>query len=254
VRIGGKIDIGHDIRSLVTPISDNGLRRKLELYQLLPMMGILSSSLHLVDLLKTRFRGHEFENAVHAQHCTKFGLHSSSFEATPNLQSCLLHQNWVGHIEESWSLADLLKIGLSEGRLDNDVQELVHHVLAFMVARRFSHVYSDHRVFVNHDEVSLTLVDSLESERLVDLGNRVNDLARADVVAENSLHLSTLTFQDLLHKIWIPKFHRLNIDRILKYLELRTQFQPVLVRDDITLPGRRIHLFVRLGDRWTGSE
>ena len=67
----------------------------------------------------------------------------------------------------------MLKIGLSESRLDNDVQELVHHVLAFMVARRFCHVHSDHRVFVNHDEVSLTLVDSLESERLVDLGNRI---------------------------------------------------------------------------------
>jgi len=50
----------------------------------------------------------------------------------------------------------------------------------------------------------LALEDSLEAKRLVNLSDRIYNLAGADVVTEYSFHLTALALEDLLDEIWIP--------------------------------------------------
>jgi len=70
-------------------------------------------------------------------------LDSSSLEATPDLNTSLLEFDRVGGIEESRSFTDLLKVGLSERLLDDDIEKGVHHSLAFSVVGVVSQVHSN---------------------------------------------------------------------------------------------------------------
>lgn len=140
-------------------------------------MLVLGVALQLINLHETRGSRHELEDAVHAKHSSKVALDSSSLEPTPDLNSSLLEFDRVGGIEESRSLSDLLKVGLSERLLNDDVEEGVHHGLAFSVVGVVSEVDSDFSGLFDMNLLSLTLEDALEMHGSINCSESVDALS-----------------------------------------------------------------------------
>lgn len=86
----------------------------------------------------------------------------------------------VANIKEAGSFADLLKGGLTEGLLDDDVKELVHDGLTVKYLVGVGHAYSYHRLVIHMDFLLFVFKHGFEFACVLEGGQSVDALARAD--------------------------------------------------------------------------
>ncbi len=115
-----------EVGSLVAPVCNNWLITKLEACNLFKAMLIalaLFSDLH--DPLQTSFRWHKLEDRVHNQRASELTLECRSFKTRQNFELLSWEINRVLYVKKAGNFTDLFQICLSEGLLDNDVNQVL---------------------------------------------------------------------------------------------------------------------------------
>ena len=146
-----------------------------------------------------------------------------SLESTPDLKLCLLDRDGVLHIEESWSLADLLEVRVPERIVDDDVQDLAHGILALRHRACLRHVHLDHRGLVNQDVVGLTSVKDAPVHRFLDLSNGPDAFAAYDKRTQGAFHLTSLGLDYGLDLSRIPQLQVTDVKGVLAHLKRSSQ-------------------------------
>ena len=94
-------------------------------------------SLDLIDAVQAGRGRHELEDVVDCKRDSKLALEGRGLEARPHLQVHALDLHRVLHVEEARRAAQLLQIGLAEGLLQNDIDQVLAHVIIFVVESLF---------------------------------------------------------------------------------------------------------------------
>ena len=128
-----EIDIVDAVGAPVAPVGDDGAVVELELHRLLPLVVAVAFALDLVDAVQAGSGRHELEDVVDGESDSELTLESGGLEARPHLQVHALDLHRVLHVEESRRAAQLLQIGFAEGLLQNDVDEVLAHVVILVV-------------------------------------------------------------------------------------------------------------------------
>ena len=93
----------------------------------------MALALDLVDSIQAGSGRHELEDVVDGESDSELALEGGGLEARPHLQVHALNLHRVLHVEESRRAAQLLQIGLAEGLLQNDVDQVLAHVVILVV-------------------------------------------------------------------------------------------------------------------------
>jgi hypothetical protein len=128
-----KVDIMNDISSLVAVVGNNTLTNKASLDFFLEFIfsGVVAILIvfqaipDVEDLVKNGFGRHEASTAINDDVASRFVLVGDSLEARPNLHVEFWYVDWLGSVEEPWSMSELKKSSITHCLLDNDIQELL---------------------------------------------------------------------------------------------------------------------------------
>jgi hypothetical protein len=175
----------------------------------------------LTDLLQALQTGggrHELEYVVDGESAAESTLEGRRFESLPDFKTLLVQHHWVVRVEEARRFADLLQVSAAECLLDDDVDQLLLHIVVLVAERAIEHEWGL-RGLVDRDDVLLTPEHGLEREVFFDLVDRVNTLTGADVVAETSLESPRLCPHDAMHLVSVPDWHWGDVQGVLVDLE-----------------------------------
>ena len=122
-----EVNIIDDVGSLGSPISNHRFIAELETDNLLELRLTVRSLLDLENPVKTSLGGHELENVVNGKSNSKLTLEGRSFETFPDPQAIIWKLNSMVHIKEAGRATKLLQLCLSEGLLDDNIEEVLAH-------------------------------------------------------------------------------------------------------------------------------
>lgn len=88
---------------------------------------------HLTDALQTRRGRHELEDIVHGKSATHLCLAGGCLEARPHLETNMRNISDILNVEEARRSSKLLQIGLSESLFEDDIDEVLAHVIVLIL-------------------------------------------------------------------------------------------------------------------------
>lgn len=123
-RVRIEVNILNIVGALVAPVCDDGLSLELLADTLVPLLQIFGAPLQLDNALEASRSRHELEDGVHDEGTADLALEGRSLKTLPDHKACST-VNRVRDIKEARGLADLLKLGVTESRLDDDVEQVL---------------------------------------------------------------------------------------------------------------------------------
>lgn len=216
-----------DVGPLVAPIANHAFPAELSQHHLLIAALTARPVLQLTDLLQTRSGAHELEDGVDGQSAAKLGLEGRGFEARHDHEVGARQVNLLREIKEARRPADLLQTCLSEGLVDDQVEDHLLHVVIFVgkfiiEKETLSSLLGD----LDRDFVAPE-VDS-EFDRLSQLLQNQNSLARWDEWPDRRLDLLPFGSEDAQHFVCLPKLIWGHLKRVLK--DCQRAFEAQLVQ------------------------
>ena len=228
-----EVDVIHPVGALVPPVSNDGLPRKLLPHNLLgSMLRALARIHHLLDLLQTSCRRHELENVVHCQCAAHLTLESRGLETRPHAQANVGDICGSVDIKEAGGATKLLEVGLAEGLLQDDVNQVLADLVR-LVLEVVGQVDLASRVLVDLDHGLVPLEDCLEDQRIFELAQSVDGLAGDDICAKCLLKRGLLGANDVMDAVSLPHLVRCDVKHVLVHTGVLTQSKSVLVRHQI---------------------
>ena len=155
-------------------------------------------------------------------------MESRGFEARPHLKADLVEISRSVNVEEAGRATQLLQIGLTESLLQNDIDEVLTHVVV-LVCEAVREMDLAACVLVNGDHGLFTAKHRLEHKRLLQLRQSVYGLSTDDIKAKGLLERGLLTLDDLVDAMSLPELIWLDIQDILIDTSILAKSQPVLI-------------------------
>ena len=124
--------------------------------------------LHLPDALEAGLGRHELEDVVHGESNTNLSLTGRCLETRPHLEANSRKVGDVLDVEEAWRSPQLLQIGLSEGLLEDHIDEILTDIVV-LVLKVVSQVNVAPRFRVDLDCTLDTSEASLEDQGFLKL-------------------------------------------------------------------------------------
>ena len=132
-------------------------------------------------------------------------------------------------IEEARRATELLQICLAEGLLQDDVDQVLSHVVV-LVLEVVGQVDLCLSLLVYGDASRLSFKDCGKKKRLVQLCQRVNCLTADDVGSQGLLQGSLLRPDDLVDPRGFPELIRLDVQHVLVHASVLPKRQTILIR------------------------
>jgi len=140
--------------------------------------------------------------------------------------------NWLINIEEARRFTNLLHLGVSEGSLNDDVDQLLSSRVR-LIAERILQVKRGVSIDLDHDVVGCAVERGGELCVFLKLRHQVDHFTRADVEAKGGVHLLAFRAKDLNDHGSIVELKAEDVNAILVHRDVCTQRQLVLVGDDL---------------------
>lgn len=184
--------------------------------------------IHLTDALQTGRRSHELEDIIHGKSAAHLGLAGRCLEAWPHLEANVRNISDILHVEEARWSSKLLQIGLSEGLLEDDVDEVLANVVV-LVLKVVGQMDIAASLNIDLDRGWSTTIGCLENESFLELRQRVDHLSTYAEDTDSLLEGCLLGSDDLMDLVGLPEFVRLDLESILVHASILSKGQPVLV-------------------------
>lgn len=161
-------------------------------------------------------------------------MEGGGLEARPHAQTNSVEVDGLVDVEEARRAAELLEVGLTEGLLQDDIDQVLADVVVLIV-EVVRQVDLHTRVLVNHDLCLLSSKRSLEHQGVLQLRESVDRLATDDIGTKSLLEGGLLSFDDVVDTVRLPVFIWLDLQHVLVDASVLAQSQPVLVREEAHL-------------------
>ena len=124
--------IVNDVGTLAAPVSDHTLASELQFDHLMELALAVRPLLKFADFLKARGCRHELEDTIDSQCATKLCLEGTCLKSRHDHETLLVQVDDRRCVKEPRGSTDLLKIGLSEGLIDYQVEDCLLDVVVFV--------------------------------------------------------------------------------------------------------------------------
>lgn len=168
----------------------------------------------LPNAIETCLGRHEPEDVVDGEGDAELTLEGGGLETRPHSKANTRKVYWRVNVEESGRAAKLLQVGFSEGLLEDDVDEVLTHIVVLIVESLFQ-LNLCARVTVNLDLCLLATELRLKDYRFLELYQRVDRLAAGHIMPQDFLKGSLLGANDLVDEMGLPDLIWLYLERVL---------------------------------------
>ena len=137
-------------------------------------------------------------------------------------------------IKEAWRATKLLQIGLSEGLLQDHIDQVHAHIVV-LVLERVRQLDLSACLNIDLDLSLLTPERRLKDQCLLELRQRVDRLTARHIVTKSCLKSLLLGADNLMDEMGFPELVRFDLQHVLPNRDILAQNQFVLVRQKIDL-------------------
>lgn len=136
------------------------------------------------------------------------------------------------HVEEPRLSTDLLHLGVAEGSLDDDVDELLSGRVG-LICEVVLQVEYGVSLLTDDDGVLIAIQHGIELDVLLKFTQQVDDLTRAHIEAKSCVHGLAFRAQDFLDLSGVVELEADDLDAVLVHRDVLAERQLVLVRNNL---------------------